>query len=210
MADRSKADDSSRCRAEPRSCRFLSGGAAVGVSAAALVASSPATATSAKEIVWDREVDVIVIGAGASGLPACIAARDQGASVMVVDHHFDTGGIAIMSGGDIRIGGGNRLQKAAGINEMPDDVFKLWTDPLKHRFADADSCVGSPMRTLRHSTFSKRTGSTSISTGPSVPKEVKPGVTDAGMRPADCVDPHGQARARSRPERLWYRATART
>ena len=44
--------------------RFLSGGAAAGVSVAAAVASSAATAATAKEIVWDREVDIVVIGAG--------------------------------------------------------------------------------------------------------------------------------------------------
>ena len=78
--------------------KFLGAGAAVGVSAAASIASSQA-ATS-KDIAWDREVDIIVIGAGASGLPAAIAARDGGAEVIVVEHHFDIGGIAIMSGGD--------------------------------------------------------------------------------------------------------------
>jgi hypothetical protein len=116
--------------------KFLGAGAAVGVSAAASIAASQAA--TPKEIVWNREFDIIVIGAGASGLPAAIAARDTGAEVMVVEHHFDCGGIAVMSGGDIRIGGGNRLQMGAGIKETPDDIYKRWTDPLRHRFADFD------------------------------------------------------------------------
>lgn len=49
--------------------RFLSGGAAAGVSVAAAVASSAATAATAKEIVWDREVDIVVIGAGIPASP---------------------------------------------------------------------------------------------------------------------------------------------
>jgi len=86
MPDSSKANDSVTSEPNLNRRRFPRGGAAAGVSVAAVaVASSPATAACGKEIAWDREVDVIVIGAGASCLPACIAARDQGASVMVVD-----------------------------------------------------------------------------------------------------------------------------
>jgi ribulose 1,5-bisphosphate synthetase/thiazole synthase len=34
---------------------------------------------------WDLEADVVIIGAGATGLPAAIKARDEGASVLVVE-----------------------------------------------------------------------------------------------------------------------------
>jgi hypothetical protein len=164
--------------------RFLSGGAAAGVSVAAAVASSAATAATAKEIVWDREVDIVVIGAGVSGLPAAIAARDQGAEVLVVEHHFDVGGIAIMSGGDIRIGGGNRLQKAAGINETADDVFKLWTDPLKHRFADAELVRRFADENVATFDFLEANGVNFDLPGTSVPEEGKPGLTRTpGVRP---------------------------
>jgi FAD binding domain len=164
--------------------RFLSGGAAAGVSVAAAVASSAATAATAKEIVWDREVDIVVIGAGVSGLPAAIAARDQDAEVLVVEHHFDVGGIAIMSGGDIRIGGGNRLQKAAGINETADDVFKLWTDPLKHRFADAELVRRFADENVATFDFLEANGVNFDLPGTSVPEEGKPGLTRTpGVRP---------------------------
>src|SRR6478672_11309117 len=157
--------------------RFLSGGAAAGVSVAAAVASSAATAATGTEIVWDREVDVVVIGAGASGLPACIAARDQGAEVLVVEHHFDVGGIAIMSGGDIRIGGGNRLQKAAGINETADDVFKRWTDPLRHRFADADLVRRFADENVATFDFLEANGVNFDRHGTDVPREGKAGLS---------------------------------
>jgi NADPH-dependent 2,4-dienoyl-CoA reductase/sulfur reductase-like enzyme len=138
MSESSKADKPVNSDSKFSRRRFLGAGAAASVSVAAAVSGSPAAAAPSKEIVWDHEVDVIVIGAGASGLPAAVAARDQGVEVMLVDHHFDVGGIAIMSGGDIRIGGGNRLQKAAGKSETADDVYKRWTDPAAHRFADHD------------------------------------------------------------------------
>ncbi len=161
--------------------RFLSAGA---VTAAGAVASGPAQATESKAIVWDREVDVIVIGAGASGLPAAIAARDEGASVICVDHHFETGGIAVMSGGDIRIGGGNRLQKAAGSKETADDIFKRWTDPLKHRFADADLVRRFADENVATFDFLEANGVNFDRHGTNVAKEGKPGITSTpGMRP---------------------------
>ena len=43
---------------------FLGAGAAAGASVAASIAASPATAAAGdKAIVWDREVDIVVIGA---------------------------------------------------------------------------------------------------------------------------------------------------
>ena len=112
--------------------QFLKSGAVVGAGGAATLAGLGARAPQAAQadaIRWDREVDVVVIGAGAAGLPAAIAARDGGASVLVVEQHFDIGGIAIMSGGNIHIGGGNRLQKKKGIEDSADLVFADWTRP---------------------------------------------------------------------------------
>src|SRR4030081_1176455 len=67
---------------------FLASGAAVG---AAVIAEMP-SAQAAEAIAWDREVDVVVIGAGAGGLVAAIAAREKGASVLIVEKNFDIGG----------------------------------------------------------------------------------------------------------------------
>lgn len=39
----------------------------------------------------NREADVIVVGAGASGLMAAISAAESGASVMVLDHNAVSG-----------------------------------------------------------------------------------------------------------------------
>src|SRR6266853_3019801 len=50
---------------------FLASGAAV-----VAIAEAPA-AQAAEAIAWDREVDVVVIGAGAGGLVAAIAARSE-------------------------------------------------------------------------------------------------------------------------------------
>jgi succinate dehydrogenase/fumarate reductase flavoprotein subunit len=77
---------------------------------------------------WDLEADVVVIGAGATGLPAAIAAIDAGASVLVVEANYDIGGHAILSGGNIPIGGGTSAQRKYGIIDSPDLVFADLTD----------------------------------------------------------------------------------
>jgi succinate dehydrogenase/fumarate reductase flavoprotein subunit len=71
---------------------------------------------------------VVVIGAGATGLPAAIAAIDAGASVIVVEANYDVGGHAILSGGNIPLGGGTSAQRHYGIADSPDLVFADLTD----------------------------------------------------------------------------------
>ncbi|ABQ25009.1 FAD-dependent oxidoreductase [Geotalea uraniireducens] len=85
---------------------------------------------SAKEnpTQWDKETDVIVIGAGATGLPAAIVAREAGAKVILVEASFDIGGHAIVSKGNIPLGGGTSAQKKAGIHDSPDLLFQDLTD----------------------------------------------------------------------------------
>jgi succinate dehydrogenase/fumarate reductase flavoprotein subunit len=77
---------------------------------------------------WDLEADVVVIGAGATGLPAAIRAADAGASVIVVEANYDVGGHAILSGGNVPLGGGTSAQKKYGIEDSPDLVFRDLTD----------------------------------------------------------------------------------
>jgi succinate dehydrogenase/fumarate reductase flavoprotein subunit len=77
---------------------------------------------------WDREADVVVIGSGASGMPAAIRAREAGSSVIVVEAEADIGGHAICSGANIPLGGGTSFQKRAGIEDSPDLVYRDLTD----------------------------------------------------------------------------------
>ena len=77
---------------------------------------------------WDLEADVVVIGSGAVGLPAAIRAVDAGASVIVVDTNYDIGGHAIISGGNMPLGGGTSAQKKYKIEDSPDVLFRDLTD----------------------------------------------------------------------------------
>ena len=77
---------------------------------------------------WDREADIVVIGSGATGLPAAIVAREAGSSVILVEAEKDIGGHAIISGGNIPLGGGTSVQKQYGIEDSPDLLFRDLTD----------------------------------------------------------------------------------
>jgi succinate dehydrogenase/fumarate reductase flavoprotein subunit len=79
-------------------------------------------------VEWDRETDVVVIGAGATGLPAAIVAREAGSSVIVVEAEADIGGHAITSGGNVPLGGGTSVQRQYGIEDTPDLLFRDLTD----------------------------------------------------------------------------------
>ena len=116
---------------------FVKTGAAAGVGAAATVGTTvlPAGTASAQgspagAIQWHYEADVVVIGAGCTGLPAAIRARDLGASVIVVDQNFDPGGKMLHSGAQVSLGGGDPLQLRDIKGERDKEGFV--TAPRQH------------------------------------------------------------------------------
>jgi urocanate reductase len=118
---------------------FLKKGAALGAGAASLAGLGPKDA-KASPISFDRVADVVVIGAGTSGLVAAIRARDLGASLLVVESNFDIGGHGIISGGNISLGGGTSIQKKFNIQDSPDQIFLDHTRPdhLLARYNDRE------------------------------------------------------------------------
>ncbi len=117
----------------------------LGKSAAAGAVAIAATGASAQSngqagIRWDFTADVVVIGAGVAGLPAAIAARDNGASVIIVDENYDIGGRGMLSGGRVQVGGGHALQQKLGIKDTPDQIFLDWVrhDHQESIFSDRD------------------------------------------------------------------------
>ena len=121
--------------------KFITKGA-LGVGATALVGVATEDEAAAQRVIqkWDRSADVVIAGAGASGLCAAIMARDQGASVIVVEQNHDIGGHAMVSGGRIPLCGGTRLQKKFGIVDSADQVYLDHTDfhNLELRYSDRD------------------------------------------------------------------------
>src|SRR4029077_18375560 len=129
-------------KAEVNRRNFLARGAAAGVGAVAIAGTGTqeAGAQTGNGIKWDYAADVVVIGAGVAGLPAAITARDNGASVIIVDENFDIGGRGIRSGGRVQVGGGHALQQKLGIHDTPDMLFDDWVrfDHSESRYSDRD------------------------------------------------------------------------
>jgi 3-oxo-5alpha-steroid 4-dehydrogenase len=70
----------------------------------------------------DFEYDVIVVGFGVAGVCAAIAAAESGTRVLAVDRGLGGGGSAL-SGGVVYAGGGTPYQKAAGHDEVAENMF---------------------------------------------------------------------------------------
>ncbi|MGH3145540.1 MAG: FAD-dependent oxidoreductase, partial [Rubrobacter sp.] len=63
--------------------------------------------------------DVVVVGGGACGMAAAVAARQQGAEVVLLEKGRDPGGNTALSTGSVP-GAGTRFQEAAGIEDSPE------------------------------------------------------------------------------------------
>lgn len=70
----------------------------------------------------DWDFDVIVVGSGAAGLSAALAAAEDGASVLVAESEGIVGGSSRLSGG-LMMGAGTRYQRALGIEDSPEALF---------------------------------------------------------------------------------------
>ena len=110
-------------------------GAGMGAAAIAGAGALPAVQAEAQERAssaipseWDLEADVVILGSGATGLPAAIRAADKGVSVLVVEANYDIGGHGLLNGGQVPLGGGTSAQKKYGIKDSPDILFKDLTD----------------------------------------------------------------------------------
>ena len=71
----------------------------------------------------DYDVDVLVIGAGACGLAAAIAAHDAGLSAAILEKLDRPGGNSSLSTGSVP-GAGSRFQREAGIVDNPQTMVR--------------------------------------------------------------------------------------
>ena len=77
------------------------------------------TAVPTAESQIKTEADVIVIGAGLSGLSASVRAAEQGAEVILLEKMAYAGGNCILSTGILQAAG-TRQQAQAGIEDSPE------------------------------------------------------------------------------------------
>ncbi|CAN5495262.1 FAD-binding protein [soil metagenome] len=68
------------------------------------------------------DYDVVVVGFGAAGACAAIAAAENGARVLVVDRSLG-GGASTLSGGIVYAGGNTPYQRAAGYEDSAENMF---------------------------------------------------------------------------------------
>jgi succinate dehydrogenase/fumarate reductase flavoprotein subunit len=68
------------------------------------------------------DVDVVVVGSGAAGLSAALAARGEGARVLVAESESVIGGATRLSGGWV-MAAGTDVQRAAQFDDRPDDLY---------------------------------------------------------------------------------------
>ena len=71
---------------------------------------------------WDGVVDVVIVGLGGAGACAALEARASGASVRVLER-LNGGGATAVSGGVIYAGGGTSIQRQAGFEDTPEQMF---------------------------------------------------------------------------------------
>jgi len=96
-----------------------------GLGAAAVASALPTRAALTTRDInrWDLTTDVLVAGSGAAGLSAALAARAEGASVLVLEVLPRFGGSSGMSGGVVYAGGGTALQKSLGVKDSPEEMY---------------------------------------------------------------------------------------
>jgi predicted oxidoreductase len=74
----------------------------------------------------ENDADVIVVGAGLSGLSAAVEMGRAGVDVLVVDINSVAGGTAVRAGGVAIVG--TPVQEAAGIHDTPDLAVRDWLE----------------------------------------------------------------------------------
>ncbi len=82
----------------------------------------PIPALEVNQVRFDETVDVVVLGLGAAGTSAVVAARQTGAEVLAVERSAGPGGTSANSGGLIYLGGGTALQRACGFQDSPENM----------------------------------------------------------------------------------------
>lgn len=69
-----------------------------------------------------HEADIVIVGAGAAGAMAALAAQEQGARFVGIDQLPEFGGTAIVSGGGMQVAG-SRMQAEKGVDDSPDRAY---------------------------------------------------------------------------------------
>ena len=110
---------------------FLKGAAvgAVGIASVGLIGCTEAgdTAGSGESIKWDREVDVLIIGAGGTGVSAAWESAKAGANTLILEKAGIAGGTTNYSGGVMQASGTAAQKEFTKFqDDTPEKHFQLW------------------------------------------------------------------------------------
>lgn len=94
--------------------------------------------TAAVETYTDLTCDVLVIGTGAAGGAAAMAAAEAGAKVIAIDKQSTIGGTSAMAGGGIAAPESSE-QKKYGIEDSVDAYVNLWVEYNHNEYYREDS-----------------------------------------------------------------------
>ena len=73
-------------------------------------------------MVWDKEVDILVVGSGAGGLLSGLVAAENGADTLIIEKEDQWGGTSATSGAGIWIPASDQA-KAEGFDDKTEDAF---------------------------------------------------------------------------------------
>ncbi len=124
---------------------------------------------------WDLATEVVVVGSGPAGMGAAVTAIDNGAKVTVFEKGRNYGGCGVISAGILKLEGGTRSQKAAGIDDSTEKYLQRLTNP-KEELSRAE-------RSGNQALLAKRVAKTGSFEDWAIGHGVKfrPGLTTAGV-----------------------------
>jgi 3-oxosteroid 1-dehydrogenase len=93
-------------------------------------------------VAWDEEADVVVAGSGAAASAAAVTARNEGASVIMLEKASITGGTTAKSGGEYWIPN-NFILREKGIPDPKEDIMRFFArGAFPQYYNPADALLG--------------------------------------------------------------------
>jgi 3-oxo-5alpha-steroid 4-dehydrogenase len=85
---------------------------------------------------WDDTADLVIVGLGGAGVAAALEGVERGLKVIALDR-YDGGGSSAANGGVFYAGGGTRIQREAGEDDSPEEMYKYLKLEVGDVVADA-------------------------------------------------------------------------